>query len=168
MRTIHSRDPSYEAEIDRLMDRASVERDIEPDVRAILVAVKERGNAAVVELTRRLDGVNLAPETIRVTAQEIASAARQVDPTVRGAIDEAIARIEAFHVHERTDSWEAITEDGLRYGQLIRPYNRIGIYVPGGAAPYPSTVLMNAIPARVAGVAEIVLATPPGPDSPPS
>jgi histidinol dehydrogenase len=137
---------------------------VERAVRAILADVGERRDAALIEYTERFDGVRLDARTLRVSPPEIAAAAGALAPGVREALALAAARIEAFHQRQRRDSWLIEDEAAGLLGQLVRPLDRVGLYVPGGSAAYPSSVLMNAIPARVAGVREIAICTPPGRD----
>jgi histidinol dehydrogenase len=133
-------------------------------VEDIIAAVRSRGDAALRELSARLDrfdppsaaGLAIAPE-------ELSAAERELDPAVRAALAYAAERIERYHAAALPKSWRLTDEHGSVLGQEVRPLERIGIYVPGGRAAYPSTVLMTAVPARVAGVREIVLVTPPGP-----
>jgi histidinol dehydrogenase len=135
---------------------------IETAVRAILEDVRERGDAAVLAHTERLDGVRLDSQTLRVAEAECDAALASLDPSVREALMLAADRIEAFHLRQRRESW-FVEEAGTGVlGQLVRPLHRVGLYVPGGSAAYPSSVLMNAIPAKVAGVAEVVMCTPVG------
>lgn len=137
---------------------------VEARVRAILEDVRARGDAALIEHTQQLDGVRLTAETLAVTDAERAAGAASLDPALREALVLAAERIEAFHRRQRRESWFA-EEAGTGFlGQLIRPLDRVGLYVPGGTAAYPSSLLMNAIPATVAGVAEIVVCTPAGRD----
>jgi len=164
LRILSTNDPTSEKAIARLIDRGSDQRAVEPAVRDILEAVRETGDDALLAFTKRFDGVTLAPDDLRVTDREIREAADVVDPPVKAAIEAAKARIEAFHRHEMRESWHAREEDGTTVGQLVRPLATVGIYVPGGEAPYPSTVLMNAVPALLAGVPRIILVTPPGAD----
>ena len=158
---IRAGDPKAFGQIQQLIDRVCVEQDVEPRVRAILDAVRDNGDAAVLEYTQRFDAATLTANQLRISHAEQSAAEQAVSPDVRAAILGAKNRIEAFHRRELQTSWEATPEPGVRYGQIARPLETIGIYVPGGEAVYPSTVLMNAIPARVAGVARIVLVTPP-------
>ncbi|HUG36586.1 MAG TPA: histidinol dehydrogenase [Candidatus Limnocylindrales bacterium] len=150
----------------RALDRPpeSVDPDIHRQVASILAAVRDKGDAALVELTERFDGVALAPADLRVTAAELAAAEAQVGERTMAALRYAARRIEAFHREAMPRAWSMEDENGSRLGQDVRPLDRVGIYVPGGRAAYPSTVLMTAVPARVAGVREIVLVSPPGPD----
>ena len=143
---------------------AAVDPGIQQQVTEILAAVREKGDAALLELTERFDGVRLEPAGLRVTDAEIDAAARQVAPETMAALAYAAGRIEAFHRAAMPRSWSMTDAAGSRLGQDVRPLDRVGIYVPGGRASYPSTVLMTAVPARVAGVREIVLVSPPGRD----
>lgn len=143
---------------------AGADASVEPAVRAILEEVRRRGDAALLELTARFDGFRGTAAALRVPADTIEAAAAAIEQTVRDALALAAERIEAYHRRQRRDSW-LVPEPGIGVlGQLVRPLARVGIYVPGGAATYPSSVLMNAIPARVAGVPEIAMCTPPRPD----
>jgi histidinol dehydrogenase len=135
---------------------------VETAVRAILEDVRERGDAAVLAHTERLDGVRLDSQTLRVAEAECDAALASLDPSVREALALAAERIGAFHARQRRESW-FVEEAGTGVlGQLVRPLRRVGLYVPGGSAAYPSSVLMNAVPAKVAGVAEVVMCTPVG------
>jgi histidinol dehydrogenase len=150
----------------RALDRAPerVDPEIHRAVAEILAAVRERGDAALVELTKRFDRVALAPASLAVTAAEYDEAEREVGAATLAALRYAAGRIEAFHGAAMPRAWSMTDACGSRLGQEVRPLERVGIYVPGGRAAYPSTVLMTAVPARVAGVREIVLVSPPSPD----
>jgi histidinol dehydrogenase len=151
---------------------AAVERrtaDVDPAVHtavdAIVADVRARGDAALLELTARLDG--FAAESARelaVTPREFDEAVEGVTPEVRAGLAYAAERIERYHAAALPKSWRITDEHGSVLGQEIRPLDRVGVYIPGGRAAYPSTVLMTAIPARVAGVRQIVLVSPPGRD----
>src|SRR6266511_697099 len=127
----------------------------------IIRAIRERGDAALIEFTARFDGVKLSPETLRVDRRTIEELAAQVDDDLIAAMREAIANIRHYHEHQLTRDWEIRRENGVRLGQRVRPLEIVGLYVPGGSAAYPSTVMMNAVPAQVAGVGRIVVVTPP-------
>jgi histidinol dehydrogenase len=127
---------------------------------AICMAVAAHGDAAVRDFTLRIDGVQLVQS--EVVPAELDAARARIAPALREALEHAAARIREFHQHERHEGWQWITADGA-LGQIVRPLARVGIYVPGGTAAYPSTLLMSAIPARVAGVREIIVTTPPHP-----
>jgi len=150
----------------RLLDRPpdSVAPEIRRGVEAVLAAVRERGDAALRELTERFDGVKLEATELAVRAEEVALARSAVGEEVARALRYAAERIEAFHRRTLPRSWWMEDENGSLLGQQVRPLDRVGIYVPGGRAAYPSTVLMTAIPARVAGVPEIVMVSPPAAD----
>ncbi|MFQ5665897.1 MAG: histidinol dehydrogenase [Candidatus Binatia bacterium] len=135
---------------------------VEVQARRIVEAVRRRGDRAVIEFTRRYDGVVLAPAQLRVPGTEITAARRALAPPALRALHLAARRIAAFHRHQRVRSWSYRDPAGLRLGQRITPLERVGVYVPGGQASYPSSVLMNVIPARVAGVREVIMVSPPG------
>ena len=137
---------------------------VEATVRAILEDVRTRGDAALFDHAARLDGARLTRDTIAVTDAERETAAASIEPDVREALALAARRIEAFHRRQRRESWFVEEEGTGLLGQLVRPLARVGLYAPGGSAAYPSSVLMNAIPAKVAGVEEIALCTPVGKD----
>jgi histidinol dehydrogenase len=140
--------------------------DLVAAVQAILDEVRRRGDEALVEFTKRFDGVEL--EVTRLRVPEAAGEAAALPPAVMIALTEAARRIEAFHRHQLPRSWWIRDEHGSLLGQQVTPLDRVGCYVPGGLGAYPSTVLMNLIPARVAGVRERVVVSPPGPDGRPA
>ncbi len=129
-------------------------------VRRILRDVRERGDAALIEWTRRLEGVELTPERFALEDLDLAGAYDAIDPEVVAALEQAAERIAEFHARIPAQSWMN-TDMGGMLGQVIRPLDRVGIYIPGGSAPLASTLLMTAIPARQAGVEEIVVCAPP-------
>jgi histidinol dehydrogenase len=131
-------------------------------VKAILSDVRERGDEALRDYTERFDRVRL--EQFLVSEEEFAEASTQVSSEVRDALVEAAENIRDFHKRQVRQSWFSTKESGTLLGQIIRPLKRAGLYVPGGTAAYPSSVLMNAIPAKIAGVPEVVITTPPGQD----
>ena len=165
MRVLTAGSPEAAAFLACLRDRARVPApEVEKAVAAIVEDVRDRGDAALFEYTEQFDGIRLDGTTVRVPDNEVEAAAASLDPAVREALALAASRIEAFHRRQRRESW-FYDEDGTGVlGQLVRPLWRVGLYVPGGSAAYPSTVLMNAIPARVAGVKEILICTPPARD----
>jgi histidinol dehydrogenase len=144
----------------RIKARASgVPRAIDDAVRVIVEDVRIRGDAALADWSERLDGARLEAHALEVPREAWHLALQSLAQEDRDALELAAARIDAYHRRERQDSWEWM-DGGARLGLLVRPLARVGIYVPGGRAAYPSSVLMNAIPARVAGVREIVAVTP--------
>jgi histidinol dehydrogenase len=150
--------PGYEDTLASLSRRGDEDlARVEPDVRAILAAVRERGDEAVLEYTERFD--RRRPETLVVNRDVWLAEARTVDPAVRQALEAAGERIRRYHEHQREPGFR-YEEDGIELGQRIRPVAAAAVYAPGGKARYPSTVLMAAIPAAVAGVERIVLVTP--------
>jgi histidinol dehydrogenase len=130
----------------------------EETVTRILKDVRSNGDSALQSWTQRLDSLDLKPAP--VSKASIQSSLDSISPAQRDALEKAAARIETFHRHQPLTSWFT-NELGGTLGQIIRPLQRVGLYVPGGTAPLPSTVLMSAIPARVAGVKEIIVVTPP-------
>jgi len=130
-------------------------------VRAILEDVRTRGDVAVREHARRLDGVDLAPQQWEVPGVSCQEALERVPAAVRAALETAVARVRAYHQKQRERGFLERGADGTALGMRVVPLDRVGVYVPGGKAAYPSTVIMNAIPAGVAGVPEIVMVTPP-------
>jgi len=131
--------------------------EVEQAARAILEEVRTRGEDALLELGHRFDSPLL--DRIEVTPDELRSASDAVEPALRDAVAVAAERITAFHEAQRRQSWQ-MESGGVLAGQIVRPLDRVGLYIPGGTAVYPSSVLMCALPARVAGVPEIVLCTP--------
>lgn len=134
----------------------------EASVKEILDKVKEEKDAAVFAYTAKFDGAELTTDTIEVADAEIEEAYAQVDDTLLTVIRKAKDNIESYHAKQRQNSWFDSKPDGTILGQKITPLHRVGVYVPGGKAVYPSSVLMNVMPAKVAGVDEIIMVTPPG------
>ena len=143
---------AFEAAQDPAVDRAVAE---------IIDAVRSRGDAAVLEYTRRFDGVDAASVSkLEIPSPELNAARARIDSSERSALEQAAERIRRYHEHQRAHSWSFTEPDGTELGQRVTPLDRVGVYVPGGKAAYPSTVLMNAIPAKVAGVGEIIMTVP--------
>lgn len=136
----------------------------EEKVDAIIQNVKQNGDQAVFDYTKQFDGVEITAETVLVTAQEIEEAYEQVDQTLLEVIRKALVNIRSYHEKQKKYSWFDSTENGTMLGQKVTPLGTVGLYVPGGKAVYPSSVLMNVVPAKVAGVGRIVMTTPPGKD----
>ncbi|ASJ56047.1 histidinol dehydrogenase [Brevibacillus formosus] len=137
-------------------------REQQEAVKVILTSVRQQGDEALRYYTERFDRVLL--QNFRVGEGEFAEASELVSTQVKAALKEAAENIRAFHERQVRQSWFTTKESGTLLGQLIRPLKRAGLYVPGGTAAYPSSVLMNAIPAKIAGVPEVVITTPPGAD----
>ncbi|MDD3651004.1 histidinol dehydrogenase [Immundisolibacter sp.] len=143
--------------------------DVQAPVQAILAAVRGQGDAALLDCTRRFDGWQPASaQDLEVPRERLETAAAAVTPAQWQALEAAAARLRAYHAHQRQESWQYREADGSVLGQRVTPLDRVGVYVPGGKAAYPSSVLMNVIPAKVAGVGEIVMVspTPGGVDNP--
>ncbi len=158
---LDSADPDFDARFAALL---TMKREDSPDVDAvvaeIIADVRARGDAAVCELTSRFDGLDLTPGTMRVTEAEIDAAVARVPQDDRAALDLAAARIRAYHERQIPEDASWTDETGATLGWRWRPVDAAGLYVPGGLASYPSSVLMNAIPARVAGVERLVMCVP--------
>lgn len=136
----------------------------ESTVAEIIENVKQNGDRALFDYTLKFDKYPLSAENIRVTDEEIEEACRQMDPELLRVLNKSAENIADFHRRQLRNSWFASREDGTILGMKISPIARAGVYVPGGKAAYPSSVLMNVIPAKVAGVEEIIMITPPGAD----
>ncbi len=161
MRILSSRDPAVERILQKTIANAA---EIESRVREIVEEVRQRGDAAVLEYTRRFDRVPAEWDNLRVTAEEIEQARALVDREFLDSLQAAIDNIRSFHEQQKQHSWMEPDPAGNILGQISRPLERVGIYVPGGTAAYPSSVLMNALPAQVAGVKEIIMVSPPAAD----
>ena len=149
----------------KLVGRSQLDRtDVLATVNEIIQNVRSEGDAAVYGYTRRFDGADLSGIGLKVTEAEFDAACSKVDGKLLEVIRRAKGNIEAFHLKQKENSWFSAEDDGVILGQLYRPLEVVGIYVPGGTAVLTSSVLMNAIPAKVAGVKKIIMATPPGKD----
>ncbi len=160
MRIIDCRTEFDPDEIQRAAAPPPVERETDERVARIVNDVRERGDAALFECMRRFDGVDLDAGSVRISPDALRESASGAEPELVRIIEEAAANIRAFHEKQRQDSWDMDTGD-VGLGQKVTPLDSVGVYVPGGTAAYPSSVLMNVIPAQVAGVRRIVVATPP-------
>ena len=153
-------DPDYQAVIDALENRSGMDLFTHDEtVRKILKDLQERGDAALLEYTSRFDRCDLSVEQLQVTPEEIRQAYNGVAEEELKALKEAAERIRRFHERQKQESWN-YEEEGIMLGQVVRPLATAGIYVPGGKASYPSSVLMNAIPAKVAGVDRVIMCSP--------
>ncbi|MFM8940502.1 MAG: histidinol dehydrogenase, partial [Phenylobacterium sp.] len=163
MRRFDFQDPDFAARFGAFADaRRDTPETVDAAVREVLEAVRARGLEALLEFAARFDGVELDADGLRVSEAEIAEGAAACAPEVREAIAFAARRIEAYHARQRPADARFTDEAGVELGWRWTPLDSVGIYVPGGRAAYPSTVLMNAVPARAAGVARIAMVTPPG------
>lgn len=136
----------------------------EAAVAEILDKIRSEGDSALFAYTREFDKTEITKETIRVTEEEIREAYDAVDPALVDVIRKALVNIRDYHERQKQNSWFTSSEEGTMLGQKVTPLQRVGVYVPGGKAVYPSSVLMNIVPAKVAGVDRIVMTTPPGKD----
>jgi histidinol dehydrogenase len=164
MKRLNANDAAFQRTLDALLrDRQALTSDPEVDtrVRQILGEVRDAGDAALLRWTLELDGLAVADASeLAVSEAECAAALNQIGDSLRADLELAAARIQRFHEEQRVHSFEMTTEYGVKLSQRCDPLARVGVYVPGGTAAYPSSVLMNVIPARVAGVKEIVMVTP--------
>ena len=147
---------------EEILARSNPTENVTAAVAGILEAVRNRGDEAVKEYTARFDGVRL--ENLIVSPEEMEEGIRQVEPAFLRVLEKAAANIRKFHSRQVRNSFIINDEDGIVMGQKVIPVDRAGLYVPGGTAAYPSTVLMDLIPAKIAGVPEVIMTTPPGRD----
>lgn len=159
IRRLSSRDATFQRELDLLLAfENSQDESIDVAVREIILRVRQEGDAALIDFTQRFD--RWTPQILEISSTELQRALDQLDPALRLALEAAYQRIRAYHERQRQPSWHFTEPDGTVLGQQVTPLDRVGIYVPGGKAAYPSSVLMNAVAAKVAGVGEIVMVTP--------
>jgi histidinol dehydrogenase len=162
--TMNTREPGFETGFRALLTaKRESAADVDAAVAAIIDDVARRGDAALIEYTNRFDRVKLSPATLRLSSDEIAAAAKSAPADTLAALRLAAERIESFHRRQLPDGIDYVDAEGVRLGMRWRPVAAAGLYVPGGTAAYPSSVLMNAIPAKVAGVERLVM-TVPAPD----
>jgi len=162
IKQLTTENPSFWNQLEQLLAWQSVSDDtINQTVKEILQQVQQRGDVAVLDYTRRFDRRQVETiETLNIAPARWQQALDAIPEKQRQALEKAAARIKTYHQHQKQSSWQYIEEDGTVLGQQITPLDRVGIYVPGGKAAYPSSVLMNAIPAKVAGVNDIIMVVP--------
>ncbi len=161
MRLLKFSDADFAEQFRRIEQRAEeVPAGIEETVKTIIADVRQRGDAAVFELTEKFDRLKLDSSSIEVTQAEIDAAMTNVSAESLAALQLAADRIAAYHAKQKQETWLSTDEADVLVGQMVTPLDRVGIYVPGGKATYPSSVLMNAVPAKVAGVGEIIMVVP--------
>jgi histidinol dehydrogenase len=161
MRILRASHPSFAEEIERIMNRGNVlDEAVLESVAEIIADVSQRGDEALIAYTEKFEGISLDPSALEVDPDEVEKAVNSLDPEDFNLLKLSAGRIENYHEKQSLRSWSYTDEEGVGLGQEIRPLDRVGIYAPGGRALYPSTVLMAALPAKVAGVGEIILATP--------
>lgn len=162
IRRLASSDPHFQEKLEALLSfEVSLDDEIDRTVVRILNQVKQRGDEALLELTRKFDNPDVTRiDQIELSRDQLQAALESLNASQREALEQAAERIRAYHEKQLAQSWDYVEPDGTRLGQKITPLDRVGLYVPGGKAAYPSSVLMNAIPARVAGVNELIMVTP--------
>ncbi|HGO9502095.1 TPA: histidinol dehydrogenase [Pseudomonas aeruginosa] len=162
IRRLNAADPDFERHLDHLLSWESVSDDsVNQRVLDIIAAVRSRGDAAVVEFTQRFDGLQAASMADLILPRErLELALTRITVAQREALEVAAERVRSYHEKQKQGSWRYTEADGTVLGQQVTPLDRAGLYVPGGKASYPSSVLMNAIPAKVAGVSEVVMVVP--------
>ena len=165
MRIVKLDENTREQALEKLIGRgASGYGDYEKTVQDIIANVRENGDEAVIGYEKKFDRCDLTPQTLRVSREEIEEAYAALDPALIEVMKKAAANIRDYHEKQKRNSWITTREDGVILGQKITPIEVSGCYVPGGRAVYPSSVLMNIVPAKVAGVEKIIMCTPPGAD----
>jgi histidinol dehydrogenase len=155
-------DPDFDAQLDELLAwEQSTDSEVVTTVTQIIDDVRKRGDTALLEYTRKFDRIELnSAAEIELTSDELHAALHAIDDEHRQALEAAAARVQAYAEHQKLESWSYTEDDGTVLGQKVTPMDRVGLYVPGGKAAYPSSVLMNAIPAKVAGVPELIMVVP--------
>src|SRR4029077_1799224 len=165
IRVVKTTDTGFKSLMSRILRRRGTrEEEVEKRVTAILRAVRRQGDRALLRFTARYDGIRLMPSTMEVKSSEIAKAMKTVPTKDLRTLRQAAKRIRVFHRRPLFKRWDYRDPLGMLLGQRITPLERVGVYVPGGKASYPSTVLMNVVPAKVAGVKEVVMTSPIGND----
>ena len=165
MKRLQVNDASLENMLETLLKRSPNQYDeYQQKVTEILGQVRAKGDEALFAYTKQFDGADITKESIRVTEKEIEEAYSLVDDGLIDVMKKSLANIRDFHEKQMRKSWIETRDDGVILGQRVTPLASAGVYVPGGKAAYPSSVLMNIIPAKVAGVERIVMTTPPGAD----
>lgn len=159
---LNAADPDFAHHLDHLLSWESVSDDsVNQRMLDIIKAVRERGDAALVDFTRQFDGLDVKSMSDLILPRErLELALTRITAPQREALEVAAARVRSYHEKQKQDSWSYTEADGTVLGQKVTPLDRAGLYVPGGKASYPSSVLMNAIPAKVAGVTEVVMVVP--------
>jgi histidinol dehydrogenase len=161
MRIIDVRSGFNPSEIEQLVTAEQAQTGVDSVVAEILAGVRKRGDAALCDYTRRFDDFKLTPEALRLTAEEVGLHATATAPDMIEVLRAAIRNVRDFHLQQKDESWEFYAGEGVRLGVRNTPVASVGLYIPGGKASYPSSVLMNAIPAQVAGVERTAVVTPP-------
>ncbi|MBI3605649.1 MAG: histidinol dehydrogenase, partial [Nitrospirae bacterium] len=160
MKIVSYKQPRFQKQLNKLTSRFELsEAPVEKVVKSILADVRKTGDRAVMKYTKKFDGLSLKKGAFCISREQIKQACQTADPKVVKSLKLAADRITSFHQRQKTESW-SYKEGGVTLGQMVQPMDRVGLYVPGGKAAYPSSLLMNAIPALVAGVKEVVVCFP--------
>jgi len=162
IKRLTTQSPDFWSQLEQLLAWESVsDATVAQAVEQILAEVRRRGDAAVVEYTNRFDRMQVRGiDQLEIPIARLREALGRIPAATRGALETALRRLEAYHRHQKQETWTYTEADGTVLGQQVTPLDRVGLYVPGGKAAYPSSVLMNAVPARVAGVREIIMVVP--------
>jgi len=162
IRRLSTTQSDFDARLTELLAfEAAQDPRVDAIVASILSDVKVRGDAALLAHTRRLDAVTVdSPAQLEIPADECEKALAQLPSSRRAALEAAAGRVRRYHEHQRVESWSIEDEEANELGQKVTPLDRVGVYVPGGKAAYPSSVIMNVMPAKVAGVGEVIMAVP--------
>lgn len=162
LRRLKADAPDFNRELDGLLAWDGIsDKAVQATVDEIVDRVRDEGDVALLDYCRRLDGARVdSVAELEFSAERLSAALAAIDPELRGALEHAAERIRHYHQQQVQQSWSYTEADGTLLGQQIRPLDRVGLYVPGGKAAYPSSVLMNALPAKVAGVGELIMVTP--------
>lgn len=166
IRHLDSTDAGFDSELAALLDRSQeVDQTVEQRVAEIIAAVRTQGDRALLDYTRQFDRLDVVDAALlELSESRLDLALEQISPTERAALEDATIRVRDYHERQRQESWQYAEDDGTVLGQKVTPLDRVGLYVPGGKASYPSSVIMTAVPARVAGVKELIMVVP-TPDS---
>lgn len=162
MRRLNKSDSSFQKELEHLLAWEGVSNEqVNQTVKEVLLEVRERGDEALVEYTNRFDRLSVdGMDALTISQERLQQALEGLSDEQRSALEHAAERVRLYHQHQKMESWSYTEADGTMLGQQVTPLDRVGLYVPGGKAAYPSSVLMNAIPAKVAGVEELIMVVP--------
>ncbi len=162
IKRLTTQDARFDEQLTALLDRDTpLDRDIEATVKDIIRDIRSNGDATLIELSNRFDQLNAATaRDLTIPQAALDRALETLDPTIRDALTKACERITRYHEQEVSQSWSFTEDNGTQLGQLVHPLDRVGVYVPGGKASYPSSVLMTVVPAKVAGVGEVIMVVP--------
>ena len=162
IKRLDSSEDGFYTALDKVLAwEASADEAVEDTVRGIIKAIRERGDAALLEYTAKFDRLKVASVAeLEISRAHLQQALGRIPADQREALERAAVRVRAYAEHQKMESWSYVEDDGTVLGQQVTPLDRVGLYVPGGKAAYPSSVLMNAVPAKVAGVAELIMVAP--------